>query len=308
MKKTTGVLIALGVAVLLIAQIAIVGKPVCEPLALAPPTAIPPSRFDRGLLFEVVRDDAPRSYIFGTMHVDDPEVVTLPPVVGDSFKASRHYVMEVVLDDASVAKLSALSFFAGQRFLSDLLDPRLLQRTLKLLHGYGLPEESANRMTPWAAYITLSMPPGRTGVPLDLALMREAHTQNKAIHGLETIEEQTGVFTAMPETDQVDLLKNAVCHYQRYQSDLNEWKSLYLQRDLHGLLTLPKRYKAEDPGRQERFMNALLDQRNVRMTERMLPLLAEGRAFIALGALHLAGDAGVLALLEQHGYLVIRRY
>jgi hypothetical protein len=36
----------------------------------------------------------------------------------------------------------------------------------------------------------------------------------------------------------------------------------------------------------------------------MVPLLAAGHAFIAVGALHLPGERGVLRLLEQRGYRV----
>jgi uncharacterized protein YbaP (TraB family) len=40
------------------------------------------------------------------------------------------------------------------------------------------------------------------------------------------------------------------------------------------------------------------------MAERVTGLLDQGNALIAVGALHLPGDEGVLALLEQAGYFV----
>jgi uncharacterized protein YbaP (TraB family) len=42
------------------------------------------------------------------------------------------------------------------------------------------------------------------------------------------------------------------------------------------------------------------------MVERMLPHIAERSAFIAVGALHLPGEEGILSLLEQRGYRVSR--
>ncbi len=42
------------------------------------------------------------------------------------------------------------------------------------------------------------------------------------------------------------------------------------------------------------------------MVERILPRLAEGNALIAVGALHLPDEAGVLRLLEQRGYTIAR--
>jgi uncharacterized protein YbaP (TraB family) len=40
------------------------------------------------------------------------------------------------------------------------------------------------------------------------------------------------------------------------------------------------------------------------MAERALPFLEEGGAFIAVGALHLPGEAGLVELLRAKGYTV----
>jgi hypothetical protein len=55
-------------------------------------------------------------------------------------------------------------------------------------------------------------------------------------------------------------------------------------------------------------MEALLYRRNLRMAERLSPHLAAGGAFVAIGALHLPGDRGVLALLERAGHRIERVY
>jgi uncharacterized protein YbaP (TraB family) len=56
------------------------------------------------------------------------------------------------------------------------------------------------------------------------------------------------------------------------------------------------------------FDQRLLYDRNPRMVERMQPQLQAGSAFIAVGALHLYGDKGLLRLLERAGYRVTRVY
>jgi uncharacterized protein YbaP (TraB family) len=56
------------------------------------------------------------------------------------------------------------------------------------------------------------------------------------------------------------------------------------------------------------FIDRLLDRRNARMVERMTQHLARGGAFVAVGALHLPGEGGILGLLEAQGYRVTRVY
>ena len=58
----------------------------------------------------------------------------------------------------------------------------------------------------------------------------------------------------------------------------------------------------------EVFAQRLLFDRNVRMFERMQPQLRAGNAFVAVGALHLYGEKGILSLLQRDGYRVSRVY
>ena len=56
------------------------------------------------------------------------------------------------------------------------------------------------------------------------------------------------------------------------------------------------------------FDQRLLYDRNTRMLERMQPQLKAGNSFVAVGALHLYGDKGLLAQLAREGYKVTRVY
>jgi uncharacterized protein YbaP (TraB family) len=58
----------------------------------------------------------------------------------------------------------------------------------------------------------------------------------------------------------------------------------------------------------EDFQRRLVDDRNQRMVERMQPYLQQGKAFVAVGALHLPGKTGLLERLQQQGYTVTRVY
>jgi uncharacterized protein len=57
---------------------------------------------------------------------------------------------------------------------------------------------------------------------------------------------------------------------------------------------------------QDEFMRALLQNRNAIMAGRTAPLLASGGAFIAVGALHLAGKTGLVEQFRADGYTVTK--
>ena len=50
------------------------------------------------------------------------------------------------------------------------------------------------------------------------------------------------------------------------------------------------------------LIKKILVDRNYTMTERMQPMLESGNAFIAIGAMHLPGEEGVLSLLAKNDY------
>ena len=57
---------------------------------------------------------------------------------------------------------------------------------------------------------------------------------------------------------------------------------------------------------QDEFMRALLQDRNAIIGKRTAPLLASGGAFIAVGALHLAGKTGLVEQFRADGYTVTK--
>jgi hypothetical protein len=80
---------------------------------------------------------------------------------------------------------------------------------------------------------------------------------------------------------------------------------LYLARDLGGLWRL-NLASGGDPDLQQRFLERLLYARTERMLQRLQPLLEGGGVFVAIGALHLPGDRGLLRLLADRGYTITR--
>lgn len=255
----------------------------------------------RGLLWQITAPTKSRNYLFGTIHLAANKVGQPSSAVTTALLASKHFGMEVVLDLDTMLRIADAMHYHGHASLRAAAGHSLYTETVRLLAAYGVDAEAANSLKPWAAYTTLSLPPGESSTPLDLVLLGIAQHAKKTIFGLETLAEQISIFDTLAPSEQVALLTEAVCHHAQLQADTTLLIEQYKQQDLTGIYQTANKY---DSKIQQRLTQTLLHDRNQRMVERMQPHLREGGAFIAIGALHLPGDDGVLALLVARGYQI----
>ena len=188
-----------------------------------------------GLLWEISKAGQVPSHLFGTIHSEEPGVVALPAPVKQAFDASNIVVVEMLMDTEAMMYSSTAMLMLDGRSLSDVLGVPLYKQVSEAIASRGIPELVLNRMKPWAAAVTLSTPALETGQVLDLVLYQEALQQEKAVHGLETIQEQLDLFDSMPESDQVTLLRDAVDNLPELDAMNAELLAAYKQRDLAGL-------------------------------------------------------------------------
>lgn len=264
---------------------------------------------EKGLLWKIEHPGVDPSYLFATMHSGDTRVITLPEVVEQALTKAQSFTMEMVLDESVMLSMGRRMILTDGSTLSDMLESTLYRQVVAAMEQRGMPEQVVAVLKPWAVFMTLSMPPEQNGTFLDLKLYQEALAGGKAVYGLESMEEQLAVFDEMPRDDQVSLLRELMQQYGDYEAILDEMTDVYLSRDLDALVLLSdKSMKGMEKGLQDRVMGRLIDERNLKMAERMLPRLIEGNAFIAVGALHLPGERGLIALLREGGYQLTPLY
>lgn len=281
--------------------------PQCEPLKLVQGYASKPVKYGKGILWKISRQGVSDSYLFGTIHVADQRILDLPAPVSRALDQSRVFVMEALPDLEQAATLSGMMFFQDGDRLDKLVTAQVYTRTVDILKDYMIPEQVVAIMKPWAAYLTMNYPP-QSGNVLDLELMTRASNKGSEIKGLETMEEQGEIFNKLPVNTQVRLLTDTACHYDVVKNDFEEMKKFYLNRDTGGLYNYNNRYSMTDEALYQNLMNDLLTRRNHTMADRMQSILNQGNAFVAIGALHLPGDEGVLNLLYSRGYNISRIY
>lgn len=271
--------------------------------------------YGEGLLWRIERDGVAPSYLFGTMHSAEREVIALPDPVAEAFGTANSLVLEIVMSAEVQLVLSQSMILFDGRTLSEIAGPGLAQRIVATGARYGMAAEQLQLLRPWAVMLLFSVPPSEflrqsTGrVPLDQVLQEQGRARGMALHSLETIEEQVAALAALPEADQLALLDDTLVLNPQIEQVFETMKQAYLARDLAALHRIKDDYAQKTDERiRTTFDERLIYVRNQRMAERMIPHLAKGNAFVAVGALHLSGERGMLNLLAERDYRISRVY
>ena len=145
--------------------------------------------------------------------------------------------------------------------------------------------------------------PADKAFSMDMDLYQRAVAAGKPVFGLESAEEQLAVFDRMPMKNQLAMLHSALAPVDPIPAMQARMIETYLSGDLHAIAALADEMAREDAsGLNRRFLQRLNDDRNDRMLTRMIPHIDRGGAFIAVGALHLTGERGLLRQLRGRGY------
>ena len=268
-------------------------------------------RYVRGVLFRINSCGNPPSYLFGTVHSDDPALVPIAAGVLSKIKQADGAGFEFVegAEDAVVSqKMMFLDMGGNPGGLPELLGTERFEKLAGLVQQMaGLPGSVTARLKPWAAAILLQYPQNvGDGVILDKRLQNLAVQTKTPIYGLESLEEQLALFDNLPQDKQLTMLVSTIDDYAAIEVMNRRLLNAYKKEDLHEVEQLGNDSieSIEDPALRNFMTVNLLTDRNHRMFTRLLPKLQKSSQVIAIGALHLVGEEGLLALLEQEGYFV----
>jgi uncharacterized protein YbaP (TraB family) len=229
----------------------------------------------------------------------------LSPAVIRAFRISEVFAMELIPDHAALARLSASMFIGSGPDLKVLLGEDDFDRVAAIIEKYGIAPDVLIRLRPWVIFTALTMPKPEDGLFLDVILYGAALSEGKYVHGLETADEQAGIFEGIRLDDQVAILKDIIGHYASLSAINREMVRRYAEGDIDAVSALQDHYLVDgDPRLIRSFREHAVDERSQRMVERIVPRIEEQNAFIAIDAGLLPGNQGVLHLLEERGYRI----
>jgi len=257
------------------------------------------------------------SHLLGTVHVTDPRVHDLRPAVTAALDTASTVIVEstealTATDLAkNMFKVASLMVLPGAQTLDDLLPPGD-RAAVKDFYDREGGYEAHFKYRPYMLAMMLAYAPCEVarqaeGLPsLDAAIATTYRPGDAKLAGLETLVEQFTSMSDMPMPDQVDWLLQAI----RLRAEVDDFTEtlvrLYLAQDTGMLLAWSREMTIRHGSEAtwDSFRSLLIDTRNERMAERAVPFIEAGNAFIAVGALHLPGQAGLVQLLRDRGYKV----
>jgi uncharacterized protein YbaP (TraB family) len=248
------------------------------------------------------------SYLFGTFHLLSHRYIDSLTNVTAKFKASKTVVSEMLIDSTMTLKMMASAQMEGTT-LNKLLTPEQFKQTNEWLHelsGYDLTMfNSLNPMTIEILLMTMMqqkyfpLDPTKD-VVMDLYFQQSATRDKKNVIGLETFEEQThAVFGQFTYERQAQLLTAAVKERNTAEEELRSMNKLYREGNLSKLeaLMYDEIYTPAEAA-------VMLDNRNQKWMQQLPGLFKQQPTFVAVGAMHLAGENGLVTLLRKQGYTV----
>jgi hypothetical protein len=277
----------------------------------------------RGLLWKVDKEGTAPSFLFGTMHLTDPRVIELTPAAESAFESATTVVIETteVVDQAAamtaMMKRPDLMMFTDDKTIFSFMSDKEEREVRAALEKRGIPPVSIQKMKPWMLASAIALPACEmarkaTGAPfLDINLARRAEEEGKTLGGLETLVGQLDAMASLPMEFHVRGLIETLKLGPRMDDIFETMIQLYEQERIDMIWPLFKIVlpAGDDEGVETgyaAFEEAMITTRNRTMADNAAAFLEAGSAFIAVGALHLPGEKGLVALLRARGYRVTR--
>ena len=275
-----------------------------------------------GRYWEAQIGDAPPSTLYGTFHATEL-LDSIDTSVWRRLEWARVAYFEVDLDqrnkmDERVATDPEFLFDTTLKPLSSRLSPADRRRIGEALAERGLDFGAVEYMRPWLLASILAFPACRirdmaTGAKnMDAAMAERAALLGVPVVGLESYQQAIAGFDRIDD----DLLLQAIISAPLAKGlDEDVFRTnadLYLEGKI-ALIARLGVYLMEKtmPGINadavnDAVMSEIVDARNFAWLDRIDDAIRKGGAFVAVGALHLPGDEGLIAMLRRRGVRVTR--
>jgi uncharacterized protein YbaP (TraB family) len=243
------------------------------------------------------------SYLFGTIHMICPEDFYMSDTLKASFARAEKIYLEIDMDDPSMTMKTLQLALMKDKSLKDLMSKEDYARLDKFMKdSIGMPLMIFNKMKPFTLMSVLytKVLPCQKMESYEQSFISMARQQKKELLGLEKLEDQFAVFDKIPDSAEVQMILYMINDFDGQRKEFAKMIEAYKKKDLDALSKMISA-SPDIAG----FEDLLLVNRNKNWIPVMEKAMNEQSNFFAVGAGHLPGNDGVIALLKKAGYKVV---
>lgn len=260
---------------------------------------------DNTLLWQISGNGLQKSsYLFGTFHLLCKDDIHFSETLKLAVANSEEVYLELDMDDpATLMGGLMLMNMKGGKKLKDLYKEEDYQRVATYFKdSLKTPIGLFQRMKPefLVGLLYPKMMPCNVSSSVEESIMQLAKAGGKEIKGLETMAFQASVFDSIPYEKQAEELLHTIDSMEQSKISFGLMLDAYKEQRLDKIEGI-----INDPAYGETInQDVLLDNRNKNWVGQLKDIMEKGPVFTAVGAGHLVGKNGLIALLRVEGYMV----
>ncbi len=267
-----------------------------------------------------IEGDTP-SYLYGTVHIREDEILTLPDIVFELILSSDKVYTETKMDYSTIVESTTLSMLPKGQTVDNILPEDVLEKlnnffTDKKLTQFEITYLKSLKVWGVASAVVQYSDSDKedTNQPLlDQYIWNIATTESVDISGLETVEEQLNIFNNLTTEEQIKLLNESLDYVNEIEENgdfyIDIYQREYLNGDIDSILDLEySDFDKNDP-LDKKIEKKVLNDRNINLTNRIIDNITKNpdkQFFFAIGTAHFVGNKSIISLLEDEGYTVTR--
>lgn len=246
------------------------------------------------------------SYVFGTMHLINKEYFYFPDKLKTLIQSTDAVVLEIGEDLNDPFKAMKLMQLEGDRTIFDFFNEEQTDSILTWVEGnMGMNREkftaAFGKMKPFILVsLGSEMNMAKCAESYEKTIMKIQKESKIKLEGLETIEEQLGIFDDMTDEEQAEMVMEAIRKDGESEKMILDMMKIYRRQNIDSLYLMIHEEGETIANKEDEF----LSNRNHKWIPKINSMIADRRVFIAVGAGHLGGKEGVLNLLREEGYTI----
>ncbi|MEC0203932.1 TraB/GumN family protein [Paenibacillus lautus] len=267
----------------------------------------------RGFMWEV-ESNGNTVYLVGSMHIADDSFYPLRPEFEEAFAEADYLGVEIDIskaaDEEQQKLIMDLGMYQDGTTLKDHVSSETYAKLGDILKQSGMQPNALDAFKPWVAETTISsLKSVKAGYDasagIDLYFIQKAIERKVPILELETYESQLGMFDNFSKELQEKNLNTALDNFDVLDESVNQMAEMWKTGNDEQLLEFTNSISGD-----EEYNKAMLIDRNIGMADKIDGYLKNGKNeeyFIVVGSAHYLGEHGIVKLLKDKGYTVVRK-